>query len=152
MSVVRPATPDDLGRLLALEEAAFPGAAWSEGQLRELLARRDAVALLVEEQDRLRGAALGWAAGGVAELLRIAVSPDDRRGGHGRRLLSAFGAASLQAGAQELWLEVRHDNLPALALYRAAGMEITGRRPRYYADGTDALLLGCPLPGIGFSG
>ncbi|MCK6504395.1 ribosomal protein S18-alanine N-acetyltransferase [Myxococcota bacterium] len=151
MRAARPAGPRDLPALVALEARAFPGEAWSEAQVRDLLARPDVVALVVEDGQAVVAAALGWAAGGVSELLRIAVDPASRRRGQGGRLLSAFAAACHAAGAEELWLEVRPDNHAALALYRARGLSMTGRRPRYYADGADALLLGCPLPLAGLS-
>ena len=38
-------------------------------------------------------------------------------------------------------LEVRRDNLPAIALYQGFGWRETGVRHAYYADGTDALQL-----------
>lgn len=40
-------------------------------------------------------------------------------------------------------LEVRTDNAPALALYTGLGMQVVGRRWRYYGD-SDALLLQMP--------
>ena len=42
-------------------------------------------------------------------------------------------------------LEVRAGNVAAQQLYGAAGFMQDGRRPRYYPDGEDALLLRRPL-------
>jgi ribosomal-protein-alanine N-acetyltransferase len=44
-------------------------------------------------------------------------------------------------GAAAMFLEVSDRNLPARALYAAAGFAEVGRRRRYYADGSDALVL-----------
>ena len=44
-------------------------------------------------------------------------------------------------GARKVWLDVRPSNEAALRLYQGAGYRSTGRRPRYYHDGEDALLL-----------
>jgi len=44
-------------------------------------------------------------------------------------------------GGVEAFLEVRADNLGALALYRALAWEGVGRRRRYYRDGVDAVVL-----------
>jgi [ribosomal protein S18]-alanine N-acetyltransferase len=44
-----------------------------------------------------------------------------------------------------MFLEVAVGNAPAQALYRQAGFVEAGRRPRYYADGGDALILRTPL-------
>jgi hypothetical protein len=38
-------------------------------------------------------------------------------------------------------LEVATDNAVAQALYRQRGFVVEGRRPRYYRDGTDALIM-----------
>jgi ribosomal-protein-alanine N-acetyltransferase len=40
-----------------------------------------------------------------------------------------------------MFLEVSEANGAARALYAAAGFEEAGRRRRYYADGSDALVL-----------
>jgi len=125
-----------------LETHSFPGEAWSPAQLLGQLHRAEGISLLLVDGDRPCAHALGWAAGGVAELLRIGTEPADRRRGLGRQLLLTFVQACHVAGAEELWLEVRADNAAALALYRSCGLATTGRRPRYYADGTDAVLMG----------
>lgn len=76
-----------------------------------------------------------------AELLRVAVAPECRRAGIGRALVAA-GLAHLAAlGLDSCHLEVRAGNDPALALYAGLGFLRVGLRPRYYRDGTDALLL-----------
>ena len=91
------------------------------------------------------GFVLGRALAGEAELLTLAVAPQQRRRGVGRTLLAGFEAAARAAGAEAAFLEVAAGNEPAQALYAAAGWRQTGRRPRYYhhPDGRaeDALLL-----------
>jgi len=50
------------------------------------------------------------------------------------------------AGANELLLEARPSNLPALALYGSLGFAQTGLRPGYYADPIeDAILMSLPI-------
>jgi ribosomal protein S18 acetylase RimI-like enzyme len=46
-----------------------------------------------------------------------------------------------RAGARGLVLEVRPSNRRAIRLYRHLGYDVVGRRPRYYADGEDALVM-----------
>ncbi len=84
-----------------------------------------------------------WAcipAAGEAELLRIAVDPAHRGGGLGQRLLEACQEALAAEGMEELHLEVRASNQPAIRLYRACGWERCGLRAGYYPDGEDAVL------------
>ncbi|MDR0808186.1 MAG: GNAT family N-acetyltransferase [Gemmobacter sp.] len=91
------------------------------------------------------GLLVGRAAAGEAELLTLAVVPEARRAGEGRRLLAAFLDAATTRAASTAFLEVAVDNTAAIALYTAGGFAVTGRRPRYYRhpDGTplDALVM-----------
>jgi ribosomal-protein-alanine N-acetyltransferase len=50
-----------------------------------------------------------------------------------------------RTGANRLLLEVREDNAGALAFYASRGFIEIDRRPRYYRDGTTAVVLRLPL-------
>ncbi len=85
---------------------------------------------------------LAWRVVDEFHIANLAVHPAFRRRGMARALL----AHALQAAEQEelvsALLEVRASNAPALALYRAFGFAIVGRRKGYYHDnGEDALLM-----------
>lgn len=83
----------------------------------------------------------------LAQLDSIAVHPQARRQGLATALLEALLNWAAQNRAHRFSLEVRAGNAPALALYQRLGLEIEGRRPRYYRDPPeDALLLGSALP------
>ena len=113
---------------------------WSAAEFSALLGGRG-VFLLEEAHEFLLGRALA----GEAELLTLAVAPEGRRLGLGRRLLAGFEAGAAARGATEAFLEVAADNVPALALYQGAGWAEAGRRRGYYrrADGpaVDAVIL-----------
>ncbi len=80
-----------------------------------------------------------------AEILTIATHPAHRRQGLARALLEQFHKAAQQRGAAHAFLEVAADNLPARALYQAAGYTQIGQRRAYYArtggKAADALIL-----------
>lgn len=78
------------------------------------------------------GFAIGRVAADEAELLTIAVAPEARRKGLGRRLLAAFEAEAARRGAAVAFLEVAETNAAARALYTGAGWRETGRRRGYY--------------------
>ena len=84
------------------------------------------------------GFVLARLAGGEAEILTLAVVPGLRRQGLGRALLD-----QILAGMPEtpVFLEVAVDNVPAIALYGAAGFVQCGRRAAYYGAGRDAIVL-----------
>lgn len=110
------------------------------------LAHPSSFGLGAESDGTLVGYALFRLADIEAELARIAVGPPARRQGLARRLLRASLEALDQREVQQTFLEVRTTNHPARALYAAMGFKEVGRRPGYYPDGTDALVLARPHP------
>ncbi len=81
-----------------------------------------------------------------AEILTLAVEPRARRRGVGTTLLTKALAEAHRRGARAVLLEVSVGNTPARVLYDRAGFVEVGRRPRYYADGSDAMILRAVLP------
>jgi ribosomal-protein-alanine N-acetyltransferase len=126
----------------AIHKSAFPpGEAWGE----------DAIALQLEQRG---GFGLVHPAGGFvlarviadqAEIITLAVAPEARRAGLGAALLAAAMEEAARRGADALFLEVSVANDAARALYAGAGFIESGRRRRYYADGSDALVLAALL-------
>lgn len=133
--MIRPATPDDLAAM-----AAF-AAGWTHDQLAAELDQPLATVLVWERDGLAVGHALGWSVAGEVQIHEVAVSPEARRQGIGRALVTALIQA---CGGGEALLEVRASNAGALALYTGAGFDVVGRRPRYYPDGEDALLMTRP--------
>jgi ribosomal-protein-alanine N-acetyltransferase len=131
-------TPADLAALHA--KAFTVPRPWSAAEFADFLARDDCF-LLTEPS----GFLLGRVIADEAELLTLAVAPEARRLGFGRRLVGAFLDRSRRLGAENAFLEVAADNLAATALYQSLGFAIAGRRKAYYAcpDGTrtDALVM-----------
>lgn len=75
------------------------------------------------------------------EILNLAVHPQERRKGYGKRILGILLQAATKMGMQKVVLEVRESNAPAIALYKKFGFCKSGCRPRYYPDsGEDALI------------
>ena len=56
-------------------------------------------------------------------------------------LLDLARAEADRLRGRGLSLEVRPSNRRAYLLYRRLGYQVIGRRPRYYADGEDALVM-----------
>jgi len=77
---------------------------------------------------------------GEAELLRLGVARDERRSGHGRRLLQLSQTQLERMGVEILHLEVRVSNGAARALYESEGWVYRGLRKGYYRDGESAAL------------
>jgi ribosomal-protein-alanine N-acetyltransferase len=140
---MRPVRAEDAPALAALHGSAFPeGERWGP----------DAILLMLEMPGAFGlnlpgiGFVLARVAADEAEILTLAVLPAARRQGHGGALLAGAMAQALARGAATMFLEVSERNLAARALYGAAGFIEAGRRRRYYADGSDALVLTRGLP------
>ena len=133
-----PVRPADALFLSHLHRSAFaPAEAWSATVIALQLESPGGFGLL----DPRGGMILGRAIAREAEVLTLAVEPGMRRGGIGRGLLAGAMVRARALDADAMFLEVAVNNDPAIGLYRAAGFEQVGLRRRYYADGTDALVM-----------
>jgi ribosomal-protein-alanine acetyltransferase len=137
----RAAQRADLDAVLAIEKSWSTTAGWNRAQFEAELANPNSRFVVAEEEGRLAGYAVFWSVPPEAQILDIAVGPDSARRGLGRFLLDVILAQARRLGLKKATLEVRADNEPGLALYRAAGFQIVGRRPRFYPNGTDAVLM-----------
>jgi [ribosomal protein S18]-alanine N-acetyltransferase len=128
--------------LAALHARSFRvPAPWSAADFSSLLA--DPLVFLLVEGDA--GFLLGRAVAGEAEILTIAVAPDARRRGLGRKLVERFLYQARLRGAERAFLEVSAENAAGIALYESAGFSAAGRRKGYYlspgSPAIDALVL-----------
>ena len=132
---------DELDQIMAIMERAFDpqwGEAWNRTQVADSLAFPHTHCTLIADDGSCPAAdkpAVGFtlvrAAPGEEELLLIAVDPEHRGRGLGRRLLEQFFEDARSRGAERVFLEMRSNN-PAERLYRALGFEAIGTRPQYY--------------------
>jgi ribosomal-protein-alanine N-acetyltransferase len=145
--MIRLATQTDAD-VIAILEAECQGAdAWSAALVRDgVTGDLPTVQYLVSEVDgSVNGYAVASYAGDVAELQRIGVAEGARRQGIATDLLDAVVAHAPSTGADRMLLEVRADNRSALSFYADRDFIEIDRRPRYYRDGTDAVVMRLPL-------
>jgi [ribosomal protein S18]-alanine N-acetyltransferase len=136
---IRPAGPDDLALLNALEETSFSLDRITRRSWRRLLRQPSALVLIAGSDGALvllfrRGAR-------IARIYSIAVAAARRGSGLGGALLEEAGNAALRRGCTHLRLETRLDNRGAQALFRRQGFAPIGRTENYYQDGMAALRL-----------
>jgi ribosomal-protein-alanine N-acetyltransferase len=141
------ATLADLDPIIELERTGFEEserwsrASWhsqlSEPSLRVLIS----TAAVEQTQHQLDGVIALRLTDGTAELDRIVVAPAARRSGVARRLIAAGLAEASAAAAEQMILEVRSDNVPALRLYRTAGFKELTVRKDYYGPGKNAVIM-----------
>ncbi|BCS92120.1 N-alpha-acetyltransferase [Metallosphaera sp. J1] len=79
-------------------------------------------------------------------VVSIAVLEGYRRRGIAKHLLaSSMEKMKSVYGAEEVYLEVRVSNYPAISLYEKVGYKKVKLLKHYYADGEDAYLMAAPL-------
>jgi ribosomal-protein-alanine N-acetyltransferase len=123
--------------MAGIHAECFPEA-WEAAFLYGLLQDPGVRAVIDDAGD---GFAVVRTAADEAEILTLAVTAAARRRGLARALLAASVEAVRKDGARRLFLEVAARNAAARGLYASAGFAEIARRPRYYGDGDDALVL-----------
>lgn len=144
-AVVRLARPEDLDALAALEASQPSSAGWTKTQFAAELPRENALVLVAELEGRVVGLLAAWFVPPEAQLFTVTVDPSCARAGVASALLSELAATARARGCVKVALEVSERNTPALGLYAKALGRVVGRRPKFYNDGSDALLMDLPL-------
>ncbi len=119
---------DEVGRIEALAYG-FP---WSRGNFIDSLAAGYLAEVLECPLDGLLGYYVAMPGVDELHLLNITVAPAAQGRGHGQTLLDAVQAQGRRQGLGTLWLEVRHGNHRARALYLRRGFAEVGLRRGYY--------------------
>jgi ribosomal-protein-alanine N-acetyltransferase len=135
--------PADLDAVCQIARASFP-TPWTRSAFEEELNRGWAVVRVLRTSWGRRpcGFMNYWIVEDEIHLHNIAILPDMRRRGLGRRLLDDLLETARARSVRSIWLEVRRSNRAAVNLYRSAGFVKVGIRPRYYSDnGEDALVM-----------
>ncbi len=78
---------------------------------------------------------------GEAEILRLAVVPQQRRRGIATLLLHEAIEHMKEQGCENVFLEVSAANEAAALFYQRHEFSQTGLRKKYYRDGSDAILM-----------
>jgi ribosomal-protein-alanine acetyltransferase len=121
---------------VAALEAQIHAAPWSAGNFRDAIAAGYS-ALVGEREGRIVAFGVLMLGPGEAQLLNLSVAPDARHAGLGTELLRRFLSDAVRLGAEQVFLEVRASNGPAIALYEQEGFLRVARRVAYYPPGLE---------------
>jgi ribosomal-protein-alanine N-acetyltransferase len=143
----RPMNLEDIPRVHEIDTLSF-SLPWPEKSYHfELTENPSTLALVVEIMPKdcqpvIIGMSVVWIIIDEAHIATIAIHPEYRGYGYGKKLLVETLRQSIQRGAHMATLEVRTSNLTAEQLYRSFGFTIVGRRSHYYRDNNeDALIM-----------
>lgn len=88
--------------------------------------------IVLERLDIVVGYSMLSVAAGEAHILNLCVDPKFRQLGYGEQLLEEVLRRAAVDGVHEIFLEVRHSNEKAIALYQKKGFQQIADRSSYY--------------------
>ncbi len=138
---VRPMREEDAEQVGELEKRCF-SEPWSNHLLLSGLASPFDKYFVYEEKGSVLGYGVIRVLAGEGEIQRIAVLPQHRRGGIGRKLMEAMLLFARKAGVCAIALEVRESNESARNLYVSYGFRPEAVRKGYYHNpAEDAVIM-----------
>ena len=140
---VRPIREEDVAGICEIEKLCF-AMPWSEESILHDVKENPVACWLVLDDGAGRVIAYAgmWFVLDEAHVCNVAVHPDYRGLGYGRRVFEALIDTAQKNLMSLMELEVRRSNTVAQNLYHGAGFIDVGFRKRYYADNNeDALVM-----------
>lgn len=136
-----PLQESHISAILEIEKLSN-GAPWSERSFRNELTNPQSTFLVALIGGEVVGYAGFWTIVDEAHITTVAIHPDHRRMGLGRRLVRELLERAKAAGIQCVTLEVRRGNEAATKLYLQMGFQEVAIRRGYYPDnGEDAVVM-----------
>lgn len=131
----------DLDAVAEIEKLSF-SVPWSKRLLEQGLLSDLDYFLIVELEGRVAGYMNFRILAGEGEIERVAVHPQMRGRGFGRKLMEAMAEFSALKGVTDMTLDVRAGNKRAINLYESCGFVKEAVRKDYYRQPTeDALIM-----------
>lgn len=137
---IRAMTTTDLDEVLAIEQASFM-TPWKREHFESELSGKHSFPFVAVCEGRVAGYVCLMSLFEEAQILDIAVSPEQRGRGIARLLMERACAVAREHNAEVLSLEVRASSAPAISLYQGSGFKQVGIRTNYYDNCEDAILM-----------
>ena len=105
---------------------------WSETEMTETLQSPGMQAQIFSHKSQPVGFVLYRTVAGEAEIIGIGTRPNWQGRGIARQMLNQIIRQLSQNRIEQVFLEVREDNMKAIQLYTALNFTLNGRRNKYY--------------------
>jgi ribosomal-protein-alanine N-acetyltransferase len=140
---IRTANLSDLTGISEVERVSFMQEAYPSLLLEKLISDHQSVFLVqVDSLGKIVGYCVSKNAETSSHLISVAVLPPYRRTGIAARMITELLTILRKLSINEVRLEVRMDNVPAIRLYQRLGFTKESVVSGYYSDGSDALTMG----------
>lgn len=145
---IRKMTTADCKTAAELEKIIF-SQPWSEQGFLDAIAMEQNIFLIAEEAEELYGYIGMYQALDEGEITNVAVKPDKRNAGIGRKLVQQAVEQAKKQQIKQIVLEVRVSNNSAIHLYEKCGFVKCGIRKGFYdfpKEDAYIMLCDCMLP------
>lgn len=140
-SAIRALRPEDARAVAEILRQSPEAVFWPEASVREVLVWEGALGLASEVRAEVVGFLIARQMRDEAEVLNLAVAPENRRRGEGGALLRAAVVEFRKRGVRRVFLEVRESNAAGIAFYEKHSFSQAGRRERYYREPVEAAIV-----------
>jgi ribosomal-protein-alanine N-acetyltransferase len=148
MTEIVPMSENNYPDAAFIESKCFFDRPWTANQFREELDINFSRTFIAYEDGNAAGFVNIWLTPPFATINNIAVLPEMRGRGIAGSLIGRAVAVCESEGIDELTLEVRVTNTPAVSLYEKHGFKNVGRRRDFYENPReDAFIMTRPLRG-----
>lgn len=137
---IRPMTETDLEPVLTIEQASFP-VPWKREHFQHEINAPHSFPFVAEFDGKVAGYVCLMSLFEEAQILDIAVAPEQRGRGLGRFLMEKAFEVAREKGAELMALEVRESGAAAIGLYHSLGFKRVGIRTDYYESKENAVLM-----------
>lgn len=137
---IEPMKEEHISDIAEIESLCF-SLPWSENALRDELKNENAHFLTALTLGRVSGYIGVIEICGEADITNVAVHPDFRRYGIGKKLLDTAEIQAKSRSCESITLEVRESNTAAINLYSGNGYKTVGIRKNFYEKPTENAVL-----------
>ena len=138
--VIRQGTFSDVQAIMALEHGSIEHP-WESKAIETLITNSNKTCLIAELDGTIAAYVGAESVLDESNIGNIVTNKDYRGRGIATRLFDALLKELKEQGIVKVFLEVEHDNAPAIALYEKSGFTKYGHRRDYYGPGKDAVLM-----------
>lgn len=107
---------------------------WTIKQIEETLGTDYTLVTYATVSNQVVGFIMASVTVDIADVFMVVVSADFKKRAIGTKLFEAFIGYCAEANMNEIILEVRASNVPAIALYERVGFQTVGLRKAYYSN------------------
>ena len=137
---IRNAELSDIGSIMALEEGSIVHP-WSSKDIASLITDQNKKCLVAEANGEVVCYVGAETVLDECNIGNIVTAKAHRGHGYATNVMSVLLNILRQNDIKKVFLEVEHDNIPAISLYEKSGFTRYGYRRDYYGQGKDAVLM-----------